>query len=111
MHIAHNFCDLSPDQNTCVDTKEIRYILSKIRSTKQIIITKADKGSGVVVPNSNDYLAKTSEVINDNSKLKELGPVKNNDNTIKFENNLYKLFLKFENNKEIQQNGLICLKL
>ena len=53
-----------------------------------IIITKPDKGSGVVLLNKNGYIDKMNAILNDQSKFKSLGPVSSNDNRASIESRL-----------------------
>ncbi len=45
-------------------------ILKKINKDKSIIITRPDKGNGVVILNKKDYIDKTESILNDKSKFK-----------------------------------------
>ena len=47
-----------------------------LKNDPDIIITKPDKGSGVVILNSNDYSNKMKNIINYCTKLKYIGCVK-----------------------------------
>ena len=44
--------------------------LKRLSKNKDIIITKPDKGSGVVIMNRSDYISKMQEVISDETKFK-----------------------------------------
>jgi len=52
---------------------------------EDIIITKSDKGSGVVILNKNECNDKTMTILNDTTKFINLGPVTSNGNTTKIE--------------------------
>ena len=58
-----------------------------------LIITKSDKGSGVVLLNKSGYVNKMNEILDDQSKFKRLGPVSSNDNTTSIESRLQKRLL------------------
>ena len=58
--------------------------LSDLRSDNSIIITKPDKGNGVVIVNRLDYLRKMKQLISDNSKFKQLknNPTKSREDSL-----------------------------
>ena len=68
--------------------------MKSLRSNKDILITKPDKGSGVVILNSTDYIAKMETILCDSNKFICLGPVEENDNTAKLETKLQKRLLQ-----------------
>lgn len=47
-------------------------ILKKLSEDKTIIITKPDKGNGIVILDKNDYLIKMKNIINDGSKFRRI---------------------------------------
>ena len=46
--------------------------LQNLRNNKDIIVTKPDKGRGVVIMNKQDYICKTETILNDKTKFKML---------------------------------------
>ena len=73
--------------------KECFRAINWLRKNHDIIITKPDKGSGVVLLNKNDYVDKMNEIFDDQSKFKRLGPFSSNDNTASIESHLQKQLL------------------
>ena len=73
--------------------KECFRAINRLRKNDDIIITKPDKGSGVVLLNKSDYVDKMNEILDDQSKFKRLGPVSSNDNTASIESRLQKRLL------------------
>ena len=65
-----------------------------LRLNSAIIIAKPHKGSKVVILNKIDYLTKMNSILNDSSKFLNIGPVNDNDNTVKLEGKLQKWLLK-----------------
>ena len=61
---------------------------------EEILITKPDKGVGVVILNKNDYNDKMKTILNDTTKFLDLGPVTNNDNTAKIESRIQRRLLQ-----------------
>ena len=47
-------------------------ILDSLRKDKSILVTKPDKGRGVVILNKEEYIRKTEEILNDKTKFKLL---------------------------------------
>ena len=70
---AHNFCKLKPEQSYVINTKEIRASLTKIKSIEHIIITKPDKGSGILILNRDYYNFKMLNIISDEKKFLKFG--------------------------------------
>ena len=62
--------------------------LRHLKSNKEIIITRPDKGRATVIMNREDYLAKTYTILDDRSKFEKLGPTDTHDHTAKIENKI-----------------------
>ena len=67
-------------------------LLQRLRKDKSIIITRPDKGRGMVIMNKNDYLSKMHAILNDSSKFKCLFV----DPTITRENSLANLLRRLK---------------
>ncbi|CAF3761680.1 unnamed protein product [Rotaria socialis] len=67
LHKANEF----RQQNNKLDSKEKNYraILKKLREDDSIIITRPDKGRGIVVMNRQDYVNKMLTILNDSTKF------------------------------------------
>ena len=78
--------------------KEHLQAIKALRSNKQTLITKPDKGSGVVILNKNDYINKMDDILEDKTKIK-IGDVNQHDNTAKNEQKLQKRLLELVNKK------------
>ena len=74
--------------------KECFQAIKALRSNDDILITKPDKESGVVIMNKTDYIFKMESILHDEFKFKALGPVHSNDNTAKLESQLQRRLLK-----------------
>ena len=57
------------------------------------MITKPDKGSGIVVMDTIEYINKMNVQVGDESKIKKLGPINEFDNTLKIEKKMYNIFM------------------
>ena len=67
-----------------------------------IVLTKPDKGAGVVILNWADYIGKRNAILEDTNKFLKLGDL-SFDNTQKLENKLQKRFLKLFRRKFISK--------
>jgi len=70
---------------------------------EEILITKPDKGAGVVILNKNEYNDKMKTILNDTTKFLDLGPATNNDNTTKIETLIQRRLLQLSNEKLISK--------
>ena len=79
--LALLYCDSTIDSRDFTMHKECFRTINSLRKNDDIVITKPDKGSGVVLSNKSDYVDKMNKILDDQSKFKRLGPVSSNDNT------------------------------
>ena len=70
--------------------KEHFQALKSLRTNKNIIITRPDKGNSVCILNRVDYVSKMKAVLSDPSKFIELGPVEKYDKTLRHQKNFCK---------------------
>ena len=59
--------------------------LNDLRKDSSIVITKPDKGNGVVIVNRHDYLNKMKQLISDGTKFKSVlshNPTKSRENSL-----------------------------
>ena len=68
---------------------------------EEIIITKPDKGSGVVILNKNKYNDKKMTILNDTTKFLDLGLATSNDNIAKIETQIQRRLQKLNKDKLI----------
>ena len=62
--------------------------LKSLRSNNDILITKPDKGSGVVAMDKSDYILKMEKILHDTTKFELIGSSCNFDNTAKVESKI-----------------------
>ena len=76
-------------QNKCYQA------IKTLRRNEKILITRLDKGSGVVILNKSNYVTKMENILNDASKFECLDPAATADKTAtietKFQNRLREL--------------------
>ena len=94
--LAHAYCGSPIDVGDSLMSKECLQAIKSLRSNKSIIITKPDKGSGVVILNQTDYVAKMESILHDPTKFLVLGPADSCDNTTKIESRLQRRLLQLK---------------
>ena len=97
--LAHAYCGTPVDLGDFSMHKEHFQAIKSLRSNEQILITKPDKGSGVVILNKSDYIQKMGYILDDKTKFFNMGSVDQHDNTAKTEQKLQKRLLDFVNQK------------
>ena len=78
--------------------------IKSLRSNDKIIITKSDKGSGVVILNKSDYITKMKLILNDASKFQQIGPADTNDNSAKIEAKIQRRLLQLSNGEVMHES-------
>ena len=91
--LAHLYCDSTIDSRDFTMHKECFRAIYRLRRNDDIIITKPDKGSGVVFLTKSGYVDRMNEILDDQSNFKRLGPASSNDNTASIESRLQKRLL------------------
>ena len=92
--LAHAYCGSPIDLSDFLMTKECFQAIKSLRTNEEILITKPDKGAGVVILNKNDYNDKMKTILNDTTKFLDIGPVTNKDNTAKIESRIQRRLLQ-----------------
>ena len=75
-------------------TKECFQAIKSLWTNEEILITKPDKGAGIVILNKNNYNDKMKTILNDTTKFCDLGPVTNKDNIAKIESQIQRWLLQ-----------------
>ena len=78
--------------------------LRNLKSLEDVIITKPDKGSGVVLMDKDDFISKMSAILNDSSKFRQLGPVATHDKIATNEHHLQDRLLELVKEKQLPKN-------
>ena len=97
--LAHDYCEIRPTWPNSPFQRDHYDALRSLRTNKDIVIVKADKGGTCVILDKSDYVSKMESILSDESKFTKLGPADKFDNTKKIERNFqkYLLSLKKEN--------------
>ena len=92
--LAHAYCGSPIDLGDFLMKKECFQAIKSLWTNEEILITKPDKGAGVVILNKNDYNDKMKTILHDTTKFLDLGPVTNKDNTTKIESQIQRQLLQ-----------------
>ena len=92
--LAHAYCGTPIDLTDFLMHRKCFEAMKSLRLNSDIIITKPNKGYGVVILNETDYLTKMNSILNDTSKFQNIGPVNDNDNTAEMDGKLQKWLLR-----------------
>ena len=79
--LAHEYAEVEQDRLKFPLGKEHLAALHELRANKYIVITRPDKGTGTVVMDRDDYIAKMMTILEDRSKFQCLGSCDDNDKT------------------------------
>ena len=91
--LAHLYRDSTIDLRDFTMNKKCFRAINNLRKNDDIIVTKPDKGSGVVLLNKSDLVNKVNKILDDQSKFGRLGQVSSNDNTTSIKSRLQKRLL------------------
>ena len=69
-------------------------MIRSLRQNKEIVITRPDKGNGVVILKLSDYVQKMNAILCDESKFQRLGSVETHDSTLQQERALQAFLLR-----------------
>ena len=81
--VAHTYFGTHIDLGDFNMHKEHFQAIKSLRCNEQILITKPDKGSGVVNLNKSDYIIKMGCILDGKTKFLSLGGVELHDSTAK----------------------------
>ena len=99
--LAHSFCASPIDTKNLWFDRDCLAAIKSLRSNRDILITKPDKGSGVVILNKSDYIDKMNNILSDDSKFERLGPVSDFDKTAYNETKLQRYLLNLVKNDDL----------
>ena len=84
--------------------KEHFQAIKSLRCNEQILVTKPDKGSGVIILNKSDYFKKMGSILDDKTKFLNMGGVYLHNNTTINEHKLQIRLLDLANQNIIARN-------
>ena len=83
--LAHTFLGMSVASDESRWRDQHRCVIKSLRNNNYLVISKPDKGAGVVLLDHVDYVNKMLMILNDDSKFTKLGPVETRDHTTSIE--------------------------
>ena len=102
--LAHAYCGSPIDLGDFLMTKECFQAIKSLRTNEEILITKPDKGAGVVILSKKSYIEKMMAILSDKTKFLDLGPAANNDNTARIESKIQRRLLQLKKESLISQS-------
>ena len=75
------YCSIKQDKASFPLGREHLEAISELKTNKEIVITRPDKGAGVVLMNTVNYVDKMMDILNDTSKFELIGPCDTHDKT------------------------------
>ena len=101
--LAHQYAGSRIDKAGFPLDREHLAALRALRADPSIVVTKPDKGNGVVVMDRSDYVAKMLTILSDEQKFQRLGEVETHDFTYQRERSLQAYLLRQYKDKEISE--------
>ena len=104
--IAHCYAGSPIEEPDIIDAKmrsQCFRALKNLRDNRAIVITRPDKGSGVVIQDASTYVEKMHTILNDTSKFTRLGPVDTFDKTPTVEGRLQRFLMKLLKQNKISK--------
>ena len=92
--LAHRFANSRMDRTGFRLNREHNNAIKNLKKRSDVIITKPDKGNGVVLLERSDYVDKMEMILNDASKFLSIGPADVNDRTVQIERALQAFLLQ-----------------
>ena len=102
--LAHAYCGTFVDAGDFLMHRECLSAIKSLRSNSNILITKPDKGSGVVILNKTDFIKKMNSILENETKFLTLGPSSEKDNTSKIECRIQRRLLQLHKDDLLPAN-------
>jgi hypothetical protein len=83
--LSHGYCGTPIDLSDFRMHRECFHAFKSLKYNRNIVITRSDKGSGIVILDRHEYISKMMNILSDGSKFQSLGPVSDFDFTAKIE--------------------------
>ena len=102
--LAHAYCGTPVDAGDFLMHRKCLRAIKSQRSNNNILITKPDKGSGVVILNKTDYIKNMNSILEDETKFLTLGLSSEKDNTSKIESRIQRCLLQLHKDDLLPAN-------
>ena len=101
--LAHKYANAPLDKTGFPLDRDHMKTLNELRKNQDIIISRPDKGNGVVILDRSDYIAKMMTILSDREKFECIGDVDTCDNTLQQERALQAFLLRHHKAGHISQ--------
>ena len=102
--LAQRFVNTRIDRTGFHLTREHLTAIGQLKRNKHVIITRPDKGNGVVLLDREDYVRKMNVILQDKSKFELLGNADELDRTVQQERALQAFLLRAKNKGDIRED-------
>ena len=102
--ICRQYTNQKPDTRGYLLNKQHFDTIRELRKNNEIIITRPDKGNGVVLLSRDDYVQKMETILSDSTKFCRIGKVEEHDRTVQQERALQAFLLRAKNNKHLSKD-------
>ena len=102
--IAHRFAASRIDRTGYPLKTQHMEAIRNLKNNKKIVITRPDKGDGVVLLNKEDYVEKMKAILGDTSKFEHIGDADTKDRTLQQERALQAFLLRACKNKHLPES-------
>ena len=91
------------DKTGCTLTRQHFDVIQELRKNRDIVITRPDKGNGVVLLKHSEYVEKMEVLLSQQDKFERLGSVEDFDHTLQQERALQAFLLRARKNEHISE--------
>ena len=99
--LAERYAHEKVDKSGYPLKKEHFEAISELKKDKNLVITRPDKGNGVVIMKRSDYVQKMLDILSQEDKFRRIGDADTNDSTVQQERALQALLLRACKNNHI----------
>ena len=102
-HLAQRYANAEIDRTGFSLGKEHLHAIRELKRRKDVVITRPDKGNGVVILKREDYVEKMNAILSQADKFEKIGSVESSDNTLQQERALQAFLLRARKNGHISK--------
>ena len=101
--ICQQYVNQRPDTRGYLLNKQHFETIRDLKKNKDLVITRPDKGNGVVLMSRTDYVKKMKAILSDKTKFVEIGDAKDHDKTLQHECSLQAFLLRAKNSGDLSK--------
>ena len=102
-HLCRKYANLKPDMAGYPLHKQHFALIEELKKNQDLVITRPDKGNGVVLLRRSDYVEKMERILGQVNKFTRIGDAANNDSTVLQERALQAFLLRACRNGHISE--------